>query len=53
MTISSTTRKAGPFDGNGVTTSFPFTFKVFNTSDITIVRTMPSGLEETLVLDSD
>lgn len=53
MTISSTTRKAGPFDGNGVTTSFPFTFKVFNTGDIAVVRTMPSGLEETLVLDSD
>lgn len=53
MTISSTTRKAGPFDGNGVTTSFPFTFKVFSTGDITVVRTMPSGIEETLVLDSD
>lgn len=53
MTISSTTRKAGPFDGNDVTTSFPFTFKVFSTGDIAVVRTMPSGIEETLVLDSD
>lgn len=53
MTISSTTRKAGPFDGNGVTTSFPFTFKVFAKSDLEVVRTMPSGIEETLVLDSD
>lgn len=53
MTISSTTRKAGPFDGNGVTTSFPFTFKVFAKSDLEVVRTMPSGIEKTLVLDSD
>lgn len=53
MTISSTTRKAGPFNGNGVTTSFPFTFKVFAKSDIAVVRTMPSGIEKTLVLNSD
>lgn len=53
MTISSTTRKAGPFNGNGVTTSFPFTFKVFTKSDLEVVRTMPSGIEKTLVLNSD
>ena len=29
MTINSEVRAAGPFDGNGVTTSFPFEFKVF------------------------
>lgn len=53
MTISSTTRKAGPFDGNGVTTSFPFTFKVFAAADLRVVRTAPSGGEADLVLDSD
>ena len=53
MTISSTTRKAGPFDGNGVTTSFPFTFKVFAKSDLRVVRTAPGGVESDLVLDSD
>ncbi len=53
MTISSTTRKAGPFDGNGVTTSFPFTFKVFTKSDLRVVCTTPGGVESDLVLDSD
>lgn len=53
MTISSTTRKAGPFDGNGVTTSFPFTFKVFAKSDLRVVHTTPGGVESDLVLDSD
>lgn len=53
MTISSTTRKAGPFDGNDVTTSFPFTFKVFAAVDLRVVLTAPSGVETDLVLDSD
>lgn len=53
MTISSTTRKAGPFDGNGVTTSFPFTFKVFAAADLRVVRTTPSGVESDLTLNSD
>ena len=34
MTISSEVRKAGPYDGNDVTTSFPFSFKVFAASDV-------------------
>lgn len=37
MTISSSNRKAGPFTGNGITTSFPFTFKVFQASDLKVV----------------
>lgn len=53
MTISSESRKAGPFTGNGVTTSFPFTFKVFEDSDLRVVRTTPTGAETDLVLDSD
>lgn len=53
MTISSEVRKAGPFNGNDVTTSFPFTFKVFDKADLRVVRTMPSGIEADLVLDSD
>ncbi|MGF6738509.1 glycosyl hydrolase family 28-related protein [Paraburkholderia atlantica] len=53
MTISSTTRKAGPFAGNGVTTSFPFAFKVFKNSDLQIVFTNASGVETLLTLDSD
>jgi len=53
MTVSSTTRKAGPFAGNGVTTLFPFGFKVFAKSDIQVIRATAAGAETILVLDSD
>lgn len=53
MTISSENRKAGPYVGNGVTTSWPFTFKVFDETDIKILRTSPEGVDEQLTLDSD
>jgi len=36
MTISSTTRIAGPFAGNALTVTFPFTFKVFATTDLSV-----------------
>jgi len=52
MTISSTTRKAGPFFGNGATTSFPFTFKVFKKQDLQVTLTDVVG-DHPLVLDSD
>jgi hypothetical protein len=52
MTISTTTRKAGPFVGNGVTTSFPFVFKVFAKADLKVIRTSVAGVDTTLVLDS-
>jgi chemotaxis protein histidine kinase CheA len=53
MTISSQTRKAGPFNGNDVTTSFPFTFKTFAKEDLQVVFTDTDSIESTLVLDSD
>lgn len=54
MTVSSTDRKAGPFTGNGVTTAFPFTFKVFTKADIEITKTVTAtGVQTVLVLDSD
>lgn len=54
MTISSENRRAGPFVGNGVTTSFPFTFKVFATTDIVATLTViADGDESTLVLSTD
>lgn len=53
MTVASTTRKAGPFSGNGSTTSFPFLFKVFTKNDIQVVRADASGVETVLTLDSD
>ena len=54
MTISSTTRKAGPYVGNGVATSFVFSFKVFAASEIVVTRTsVTAGTETVLVLTTD
>lgn len=53
MTISSETRTAGPFTGNGVTTAFPFTFKVFSEEDVLVVETDTDGVETTLTLTTD
>jgi len=53
MTIPATTRKAGPFTGNGSTTAFPFTFKVFTTTDVAVIVADVDGIESTLTLDSD
>lgn len=54
MTISSNNRKAGPFIGNGSAATFPFTFKVFQASDLFVVRlTVSTGTQSTLVLGTD
>jgi hypothetical protein len=53
MTISSEVRKAGPFAGNDVATSFPFTFKVFSDADVLVVQADALGAESTLDLGSD
>jgi hypothetical protein len=54
LTISSTTRIAGPFVGNGTASVFPFTFKVFAAADLDVIRLATStGIETTLVLNSD
>jgi hypothetical protein len=53
MTVSTTTRKAGPFIGNGVTTVFPFNFKVFAKSDLQVILTDAAGAETVLDLDAD
>ena len=53
MTISTELRKAGPFTGNGVTTAFPFSFKVFAASDVAVTRADTLGAETALVLNSD
>jgi hypothetical protein len=53
MTLPSTPRRAGPFNGNGSATSFAFTFKVFAEEDIRVVLADVDGVESTLTLDSD
>lgn len=54
MTISSSaTRKAGPYNCNGATTNFAFTFKVFSSADLVVTLTDADGVETTLVLTTD
>lgn len=54
MTISSQTRKAGPFAGDGATVAYPFSFKVFTSADLMVVQLDGTSLiESTLVLDTD
>jgi hypothetical protein len=52
MTISSTTRIAGPFTGTGLQTAFPFSFKVFQASDVLVILTDLSGNIVTQTLNS-
>lgn len=53
MTTPSTARKAGPLLGNGSTTSFPFTFKVFAAGDIAVTIADSLGVETLLALGAD
>lgn len=53
MTISSTTRKAGPYIGTGLVSSFPFAFKVFSALDVLAVRADSAGSETILALNAD
>ena len=52
MTISSTTRLAGPFAGNGANTVFSFNFKVFQPADVLVVQTDNAGNNTSLTLTS-
>ena len=49
MTISSQTRKAGPFVGSGSTGPFSFAFKVFEASDLLVVKVNNSTTVETVL----
>jgi hypothetical protein len=53
MTVPATTRRAGPYNGNGSTTSFSFSFKTFASGDLQVTKTSTTGIESVLVKDSD
>lgn len=54
MTISSTTRKAGPYVGNSSATTFAFAFKVFARSEVVVtLLNIASTVETVLTLDTD
>lgn len=54
MTISNSSRTAGPFPGNGVTVNFPFSYKVYTRDDLLVAQTVTAtGVETVKVLDTD
>lgn len=54
MSISSTTRRAGPFFGNGTATDFSFDFKLFKPEELRVVRLLgASNAEVDLVMGVD
>lgn len=53
MTINSQVRVAGPYVGNGAAAIFPFAFKVFQASDLLVVRADLAMTQSTLALGSD
>jgi hypothetical protein len=54
MTISSNTRQAGPFTGNGTASTFAFTFKVFSEADLVVIKTTTAtGTDSTLTITTD
>lgn len=53
MTVSSTDRTAGPFIRNGAQLDYPFTMRVFEDADLTVVQTGADGSLTTLVLGAD
>jgi len=52
MTISTPDRRAGPFDGTDLATLYPFTFKIFATSDLVVVHRDADGVETTLTMNA-
>lgn len=52
MTTPSTPRKAGPYLGDGVQSTWPFAFKVFAAADLKVTMTV-GGVDTELALDTD
>lgn len=52
MTVS-TEVNHNEYTGNGVTTSFPYTFRIFKASDLVVVTNDSSGFLRTLILNTE
>lgn len=53
MPISTTSRKAGPYPGNGVARDFSFNFKIFSSDELRVSVTNAAGAEQVLVFNND
>ena len=47
MTVTSSTSKAGPYDGNDLTTAWPFSFRILDATHIRVIITDADGAETT------
>lgn len=52
MTVASSSNRVD-YTGNGVTTVFSFSFRIFEAADLVVTRATPAGVETTLVLNTD
>ena len=52
MTVADTSRRAGPYEGNGSTKEFAFTLKIFKASDLFVAKSSDDG-EVAMVLNTD
>ena len=52
MTVSSTLRRAGPFAGDGTSTEYPFTFRVFDAGEV-VATLAVDGVETVLSASTD
>ncbi|MBS1164566.1 MAG: hypothetical protein H6R00_591 [Proteobacteria bacterium] len=53
MTIASEANRSGPYACNGVTTHFPYAFRIYDAAHIRVILTKPDGTETTLALGTD
>jgi hypothetical protein len=53
MTIASEANRSGPYACNGVTTHFPYGFKIYDATHIRVILTVPDGTESALALGTD
>jgi len=53
MTIPSEINRSGPYLGNGVTTVFPYGFKIEDEAHIQVIRATALNVETVLVIDTD
>ena len=53
MAVNSTNITSGPYIGNGITTAFPYTFRVDEGHQLAVYHTDQNGVETLLVLQGD
>ena len=53
MTITSTTARSGPYNGNGVVVDFDYTFLIRDEDDVVVTVTSSAGVDEVQTLTTD